>query len=765
MMKRLLDLTGRIHAVRTETITLNRSFSEVCRAFSDLPGTVVLLSGGNLDCSRHHILAALPWLTVRGKGRFLEFFTGGQTLRLEADPFDALRELSAMFLLEGGVLPEPVCTGLFGYLAYDLKDHLETLPRTSMDDLCLPDMMLYAPSFILVHDRTEDRTRLHAIERVATDGIAMPPERELFLDLFNRKTWPWEKYSVQSSRLQANFGKADYIAAIDQIRDYIASGDVYQVNLAQRFEIPFRGNPYRFFHELFAHNPAPFFSYIHADDHVIISSSPERFLKRSGPAVETRPIKGTRPRGIDDQHDRRLRDELLQSPKDAAELAMIVDLLRNDLGKVCCAGSVNVVEHRRIEAYHNVYHLVSRIEGKLEEDCDNIDLIRVAFPGGSITGCPKIRAMEIIDELEPNRRHIYTGAIGYIGFHGTMDLAVAIRTATITGGTLLFSVGGGIVYDSLPADEYEETLHKGRSLRDVFENHSRHGDPDPHVWMNGRMIPAKKAAVSVADPSFQYGWGLFETIRAQNGVLFFLSEHMERFDASWRHLFQTSPPDLIWQEIMLRTLRKNGLADRVAAVKIMAGAKAGRRDTLLPDLAVMVRPYQHRLNEKVVRETAGLDILTYPHPRQSPLADHKTLNHLFSILAGNWARSRGADEALILNPDGTVSETHSAGLMIRDGKTIMRPHSPHVLPSVMTEKVCQYLQQRGYTVESKPVFVASLLKAEEVLLANSLMGAVPAGSLDGRAIGKGSRLWIEINDHLFLGDCWRRNIDLIGTVL
>ena len=231
----------------------------------------------------------------------------------------------------------------------------------------------------------------------------------------------------------------------------------------------FAGDSYSLFKALYQLNPAPFFAYVNAGDHQIVSTSPERFLLRSGSRVETRPIKGTRPRGKTPEQDREMKAALARSPKDDAELSMIVDLLRNDIGKVCAGGSVAVTQHKRLEAYQNVYHLVSVVQGTLAEGKDSVDLIRATFPGGSITGCPKIRSMEIIDELESHRRHVYTGSIGYISFHDTMDLSIAIRTATVVGDRLVFSVGGGIVYDSDPEDEYEETLHKGQTLMSVFQ--------------------------------------------------------------------------------------------------------------------------------------------------------------------------------------------------------------------------------------------------------------------------------------------------------
>jgi para-aminobenzoate synthetase component 1 len=239
--------------------------------------------------------------------------------------------------------------------------------------------------------------------------------------------------------------------------------------MSQRFHFPLEGDPYVLWEGLFGMNPAPFYAYLHAGDHRILSTSMERFLVRRGEEIETRPIKGTRPRGETPRADERMRRELAESPKDDAELSMIVDLLRNDLGRVCRARSIHVAEHKRLEAYENVYHLVSIVRGLLRPGVGTGELLRATFPGGSITGCPKIRAMEIIDELEPNVRHVYTGSIGYVGFHDNLDLNVAIRTAVHAGGTCYYSVGGGVVYDSDEEAEYQETLHKGRTLLRLVE--------------------------------------------------------------------------------------------------------------------------------------------------------------------------------------------------------------------------------------------------------------------------------------------------------
>jgi para-aminobenzoate synthetase component 1 len=756
-MNDLLSLIGRIETVRIEPITLTGTFPDLCRPFAALPGTVVLMSGGDLDCARYHLLAALPWMTIRGKRSGLQITVDGNRMDLDGDPFDTLQELMAALRMEGGGLPEPVAAGLFGYLAYDLKDSLEKLPRTSVDDLNLPDLLLYAPSFVAVHDRVRNESRLCTVDRILPDGSRRQPDSEQFLEMLHQPAALSCSFSGDPDGFRSNFREAEYGETVQKIRAFIEAGDVYQVNLSQRFAAPFAGDPFSLFCSLFEQNPAPFFSYVHGGDHFIVSTSPERFIKRTGRVVEARPIKGTRPRGENEKEDRRRRDELLKSHKDDAELSMIVDLLRNDLGKVCQGGSVRVAEHKRIEAYHNVYHLVSRVEGSLEENRDSIDLIRAAFPGGSITGCPKIRAMEIIDEVEPTRRHIYTGAIGYLGFHDTMDFSIAIRTATITGGTILFSVGGGIVYDSNPRDEHQETLHKGKTLLGAFQGQKPVSGKTSRLWINGKIVPAEEALVPVTDLAYQYGYGLFETIRAENGRPLFLAEHLERFQDSWRYLFGTPPPDLTWEDVIAAVLRENGLRDEAAAVKIMAGLRNGDCRPVPPTLTVTCRPYTHRLAGK---SEAGLRLLTYPHSRQSPLADHKTLNHLYYILAGKWAREHGADEALVLNPDRTISETNSAGLILISGRHVLRPESPHGLQSTMTEQVCRYLQGQGYLMQNSPLTTEALFAADLVLLANSLMGAVPVISLDGKPTGKPNRLWIEINDHLFQGSCWRKDLPI-----
>lgn len=512
------------------------------------------------------------------------------------------------------------------------------------------------------------------------------------------------------------------------IIDYIAAGDVYQVNMSQRFQTDFSGDPWALFQTYYRQNPAPFFAYINAGDHQVVSTSPERFLLLDCQRVETRPIKGTRPRGKNPTEDNIFRNELQASKKDDAELSMIVDLLRNDIGKVCRAGSVRVSGHKRLEAYQNVYHLVSIVEGRLDPDCDAVDLIRAAFPGGSITGCPKVRAMEIIDELESRCRHIYTGSIGYVSFHDTMDLSIAIRTATIAHGKMVFSVGGEIVYDSDPADEFEETLHKGKTLMGAFEGKKSAGNEETQLWLNGSLLPVSEAAVSPTAPGFQYGHGFFETIRVVNGQARYLEHHLARFFRSWERLFGGRRPDLTWADIIAYVVARNRLENRISAVKLLAARGSGAAPFDDDILMVTARPYTHRLEAK---NMAGIRLATYPDPRLSPLADHKTLNYLYYFRAGQWAQANGADEALILNPDLTISETNTANIILLDGKTVIVPHSPHVLPGVMQKVVVDYLSRNGYDLRRHSVRIRDIRSSTAMILTNSLMGAVAVLSVDG----------------------------------
>lgn len=746
-LEKIIERSGLIKRIHIEDYVLQEPFIEVVRCFSDYNGTVALLSGGDTDSARYHILAVDPWLLVTAFGTRIRVSSGEHAVTVHADPFETLQVLLDAYQVEDNEeVFGPAQVGLFGYLSYDLKNFVEKIPNTTIDDLQLPHMALFAPSAILVHDRQRDITKLIIPEREGGEAEAAESVRYRVLETMQRNRSGLSGNPGTVSDLKSAVSRDEYLAAVARIKAYIGAGDIYQANLSHRFEARFEGSGFELFSELFEQNPAPFFSFINAGSHQVISTSPERFLQRIGRMVETRPIKGTCPRGADPIEDERLKTELLQSVKNDAELSMIVDLMRNDLGKVCDAGTVEVREHKRIEAYRNVFHLVSTVKGELSKDVTATELIRAVFPGGSITGCPKIRAMEVIDELEPVRRHVYTGAIGFIGFYDRMDLSIAIRTATLVDQRLLFSVGGGIVYDSVPEEEYEETLKKGETLLGVLKRKRQEETPAEKVWMNGRLKHLAVARIPVDDPGLQYGYGFFETIRADRGIPRFLDEHIKRFHQAWKDLYGGEPADISWETVIRSLLKENRLLDRTSVVKIIStrGMLSGTSSDA--NLIVTARPYQNRFESL---QSAGIKLKSYPETRRTPLASYKTLNYLYYHLAGVWAKSEGADEALILNPDQTISETNTANILLIERDQVIKPLSGHVLPGVTENIVCNLLKGWGCDITSARLKSDDIFKAELVFITNSLIGAVPVSYLDDKPLNSSSALCRKLNAHMF----------------
>ncbi len=714
---------GRLVDIHQEAYPLDEPFIDFAGHFGDCPGTVLLLSGGQGDCARYHVLGLFPDLILTGSGQNITLRltteTGGSAEEFSADPFTALEQLLAHFSCPQDKSFTPLSSGLLGYLAYDLKDQLERLPRTTVDPWGLPELYFVLPRAILVQDLYSGETRLH-IPRF--EKMAFRPE-QIKSDLLSASRRPAGRCML--GKVTSTTSHRLFIRHIDGIRERIRQGQVYQVNYSQQFQGSFDGSAFALFENMFERNPAPFYAFINAGDHQIVSTSPERFICQNGSSVETRPIKGTRPRGEVVREDDALRNDLLSSEKDDAELAMIVDLMRNDLGKVCQLGSVRVREHKRIESYRNVHHMVSIVDGVLAAEKSAVDLLRASFPGGSITGCPKISAMRVIDELEGARRHIYTGSIGYLSFHQTMDLSIAIRTATIFNSGIRFSTGGGIVYDSDPQSEFEETLHKAQSF---FEQESSVNNfPQKYVWLNGQILPQDEALLPVQSGAFQYGYGLFETLKVVAGEVQYLAEHLGRLESGWRQLYRSAFPDLDWREVAAQLLSYNGLENATVAMKIVAG-KAAETSAAEVDLIATVRPYRHRLEG---RQEKGLHLGVYSEPRQSPLADLKSLNHLYYIRAGEWAAQNGFDEALVLNPDGSVSEGNSTNLLLIEGQTVVIPESEHALGGIMQSVVLRALEVYGYTPVCRRVLPEELKQADQVLICNSLLGVVPALSLNG----------------------------------
>jgi len=423
---------------------------------------------------RYSFVGIDPFLVMSSRGkRVTTAWPDGQENE-QGNPFDILGRILETYRLASSQSPIPFCGGAVGYLSYDLCHFIERLPTTATDDLMLPESYFGFYDTILAFDNLEDKayiistgfSQLDEKRRLKRAGMRL----EEMKSRISAPPSPIKKENSDSSHkkakavLKSNFTAEGYMKAVNRVREYIAAGDVFQVNISQRFETELTITPYELYNRLRQINPAPFASYLNFDGITIVSASPERFLRVDGDWVETRPIKGTRPRGKNFLEDVTLAQELLNSAKDRAENVMIVDLERNDLGRVCQYGTVKVTELAILETFPTVFHLTSTVIGKLRQDKNRIDLLKAAFPGGSISGAPKVRAMEIIDELEPTRRSVYTGAIGYLGFGGNLDLNIVIRTFIIKGNKAYFQVGGGIIYDSNAEAEYQETLDKAKAL-------------------------------------------------------------------------------------------------------------------------------------------------------------------------------------------------------------------------------------------------------------------------------------------------------------
>lgn len=404
---------------------------------------------------RYSFLGCEPFYVFKGQGKGV---------------LKELSELLERYRLKTPKIDFPFFGGAVGYFSYDWGLSLEGIESRKKADLFLPDVFLGFYDVVIAIDHWKnklyvfssglpERSPLAAKKR---SGERLKQVVGLLSQRYNRKR-------ISAGREQcpvptANFTKEEYLKAVNKAKEYIRKGDIYQVNLSQRFFTQNQLPASELYRRLRVESAASFSAYLDCGDFQILSSSPERFLCFDGKKVYTRPMKGTRTRGRDIQSDKRNKDNLLQSPKDKAELLMIADLMRNDLGRVCEYGSVKVNSLRNLEAYSTVYQTTATVEGALHKDRDRIDLFKACFPGGSITGCPKIRAMQIIDELEPTRRGIYTGALGYLGFNGGMDLNILIRTILKKGDKIYFQAGGGIVADSRAESEYQETLVKAKGM-------------------------------------------------------------------------------------------------------------------------------------------------------------------------------------------------------------------------------------------------------------------------------------------------------------
>jgi para-aminobenzoate synthetase component 1 len=474
-----------------------------CERFADLPYRLFLDSATpGTRLGRYSFVTADPVAIVQSKGARTEIRNarGGASRAVEGDVLVHIEEMVGPHRRDPLNGLPPFQGGAAGYLAYDWGRVLEHIPENQYEDLGLPDAVFGIYDWVIAWDHLQSRAWListgipevedaarsrRAKERAAQviarlEGGGVQPERgadqgSRAADRRDRRPPPshpveggwWDpRLDVRSS-----FTHRGYLDAVARVREYILAGDIFQANLSQRFEAALIESPWALYRRMRIRNAAPFAAFLETPELSVVSASPERFLRVDASGhVETRPIKGTMPRGFGPEHDGLLGQALSESAKDRAENLMIVDLMRNDLSRVCRPGSVRAPELFALEHYATVHHLVSTVVGELATGCTALDLLRAAFPGGSITGAPKVRAMEIIAELEPSQRSLYCGSIGYYSVTGALDSSIAIRTVIAPAGRdrVYFGAGGGIVADSDPEQEYRETLHKARGMIDAL---------------------------------------------------------------------------------------------------------------------------------------------------------------------------------------------------------------------------------------------------------------------------------------------------------
>ncbi len=446
--------------IKIKEVDINFNPLEVYNLFKNEKDTVLLDSSKeDKKLSKFSFIGLNPFMTFEAKGNtsFID------NIEVNGTPFDILDNLMGKYKISekkyGNI---PLLCGAIGYISYDVCRILEQIPDNSSEDHKISDMKFIFYNNIIIFDLQNNKQYITSLNG---------NEEELDLIINKIKdTVKIEEQKVKDSNKKfiSNFNKENYKLAIRKLKDYIVSGDVYIANMTQRFYTESTEDSFEIYKKLRSINKAPFSAFMNFKDFQIISSSPERFLEINNRMVVTRPIKGTRPRGKTEEEDKKNSLELLNSEKDRAELLMVVDLERNDLSKVCKPHSVKVTELFKLETYATVFHLVSTVEGELKDEVSAVKCIKECFPGGSITGTPKIRSMEIIEELEGLKRNIYTGSIGYFDFRGNADFNIAIRTIIKKDNKAYFGVGGGITYDSNEEDEYNETLDKAKALMRVL---------------------------------------------------------------------------------------------------------------------------------------------------------------------------------------------------------------------------------------------------------------------------------------------------------
>ncbi|UCD57435.1 MAG: anthranilate synthase component I family protein [Candidatus Hydrogenedentota bacterium] len=428
---------------------------------------------GPMKTARYSIIGCDPLMRFSAKDS--SCLIGGPSGEYEqqGDPLAILRELLAPYKVPQEPFLPAFYGGAVGLFSYDMKNYFEELPNTVEDDLDTPDCFIVFVDTVVLFDRMQNTSEIiasefHSSNLSESHAKAHSKSMNMLGKISAGLCRSRRERQIRFGAISSTHTPHEYALMVECAKEYIAAGDIFQANLSQRLRVPFEGSTIELYDRLSRINPSPFAFYFDFDDFHLVSCSPERLVRLTGEFVETRPIAGTRPRGRDLAEDEMMRNELILHPKERAEHIMIVDMARNDIGRVCVCGSVRPDELMVIERYSHVFHIVSNIVGTLVPDRDCFDLLAAVFPGASITGVPKIRCMEIIDELEPVRRGPYTGSLGWISYAGDMDLNIIIRTFVLKDGHAYIQVGGGVVADSEPDREYQESLSKAQALVDAL---------------------------------------------------------------------------------------------------------------------------------------------------------------------------------------------------------------------------------------------------------------------------------------------------------
>jgi len=424
--------------------------------------------------ARYTFLGVGPRTTFRSTGREVEIASGDEVTREECDdPLGRLAEcLAARKAVHHGPLPR-FTGGAVGYAGYDIIRRYEHLPDCPKDDRALPDMVFGFYDTMVIFDHVQ-KTMMVVSNALLDDGDpdkAYDAARRRIDEVCERLRRPAplrveDMVPPEAVRLpfQSNFQREDFLRAVETCKEYIRAGDIFQVVLSQRLRVESKAEPMDIYRALRVINPSPFMFYLKTKDVMLLGSSPEIMVRVEDGRITSRPLAGTRPRGSGAEEDKRLEQELLADPKERAEHVMLVDLARNDVGRVAEYDTVCLSDVMHVERYSHVMHIVSNVTGRLRDGCTALDALRVSVPAGTVSGAPKVRAMEIIDELEPTKRGPYAGAVGYVDYSGNLDTCIALRTMVLSGGVIDVQAGAGIVADSVPEREYEETLNKARAL-------------------------------------------------------------------------------------------------------------------------------------------------------------------------------------------------------------------------------------------------------------------------------------------------------------